>query len=78
MSMGWPKNLTMAQKNTIKKMAWKKSLYFRYINACKGRRRNLRDLAWIMLKEDLAHREKSKGEEVETSQGARGKIDQIF
>jgi hypothetical protein len=41
-------------------MAWQKSLYFRYINACKGRRRNLRDLAWIMLKEDLAHRKNPK------------------
>ncbi len=30
---------------------------------------NLRYLAWIMLKEDLAQRKKSKGEEVETSQG---------
>lgn len=51
-------------------MALQKPLYFQYIIARVGERRRNWDLAWIMLKEDLAHTAKPKGEEVEISLGA--------
>ena len=58
-------------------MALQKSLYFQYIRACNGRGEKHRDLAWIMLKQDLADK-KLYGGEVKTSLGPGENIDHIF
>jgi hypothetical protein len=57
-------------------MTLQKSLYFQYIKACNGRGGKDRDLAWIMLEQDLADK-KLYGEEVKTSLGPGEKIDHI-
>jgi hypothetical protein len=75
MSMGWSKKVDNGSKEYYKKSWQSKNPFISStLPVTKGRGRKHRDLAWIMLKGDLAHTEKSIGRGGGDFSGARGQI----